>query len=311
MAVVNGGNPRPLADSTRFDLASLTKVMVTLPAILRLAVEGALTLDDPVGLFLPGFSGGLWNQVTIRRLLTHSGGLAPTKPYFETLTGIGEYLDAMQRSALEEVPGRRVAYSDLGFILLGEVVHQAAKRPIDQYARDRIWTRLGMHRTGFGPVGAEEAAATEVIEGQALIGVVHDENARALGGIAGHAGLFAPLDDVVAYVQAWVSPDNHWLSPWIRQASVRCQTPELDGRRGLGWVLRGDPFDVAGDFWPYTTVSHSGFTGTSLVWDPPTGAWAILLTNRVHFGRDRNISRLRRRFHNVAAQFLSVAAGQV
>ncbi|MCY0863927.1 MAG: serine hydrolase [Sulfobacillus sp.] len=304
-AVLEGRPPLPMQETTRFDLASLTKVMATLPAILELAGSGVVTLDDPVGLFLPGFQDGLWQDVTIKRLLTHTAGLAPTKPYFETTTGLEDFLNAIRISGLELAPGRQVVYSDLGYILLGAVVSRVTGRPFDEWVRESIWLPLGLTETRYGPIAPDLAAATEVIQGFPLQGTVHDENARALGGISGHAGVFAPLRDVIRYIQAWCDPDHPWLSGWIRQQSVSCHTTGLGGRRGLGWVLRGDAYDVAGDFWPETTVSHTGFTGTSVVWDGPSRCWAVLLTNRVHLGRDRNIGRLRRRFHNVAAQLLA------
>lgn len=122
-----------------------------------------------------------------------------------------------------------------------------------------------------------------------------------MGGVAGHAGLFASVHDVARYVMSWTSEDGSPLAPWVRQASLRLATAGLNGRRGLGWVLPGDGYDVSGDFWPPTTVGHTGFTGTSIQFDPISGMYAVLLTNRVHFGRGTNINGLRRRFHNAVA----------
>jgi len=163
---------------------------------------------------------------------------------------------------------------------------------------------LAMTRTCFRPgVGAPSAiAATELQpDGTALAGIVHDENARFFGGVAGHAGLFAPVDDLVRYLNAaWLG--GQFLSlPW-RQEACRLQTGGLSGVRGLGWVLRGDPADPLGRRWPPGSVSHTGFTGTSLACDPVSGRWAVLLSNEVHFGRDRGVIRaLRASVHDRCA----------
>jgi CubicO group peptidase (beta-lactamase class C family) len=160
-----------------------------------------------------------------------------------------------------------------------------------------------MTKTGFIPNAASGgAAATEPQpDGTALAAVVHDENARFLGGVAGHAGLFAPVDDLVRYLElAWLSGD--YLSPAARLEAGRLQTEGLGGRRGLGWMLRGDPADFLGTRWPASSLSHTGFTGTSLACDPVSGHWAVLLTNDVHFGRNRNVIRpLRESVHTACA----------
>jgi CubicO group peptidase (beta-lactamase class C family) len=181
-----------------------------------------------------------------------------------------------------------------------------------------------MTRTGFRPqagrgeqagqgehVGAaghqaaasgEQAAATEPQpDGTALAGIVHDENARFFGGIAGHAGLFAPVGDLIRYLDAaWLG--GEFLSPDLRREACRTQTAGLDGARGLGWALRGDPADSLGTRWPPGSVSHTGFTGTSIACDPASGGWAVLLTNEVHFGRGRGVIRqLREAVHDSCA----------
>ena len=136
--------------------------------------------------------------------------------------------------------------------------------------------------------------------------MVHDENAYAMGGISGHAGLFAPVSDLVKYLQLWLDREPSVLSQAIRNVAVQCHTLHLNGRRGLGWTCRHDDHDHTGDMWPESSVGHTGFTGTSIAFDPKTKLWMVLLTNDVHYGREsKTIVRLRGRVHNVIAAALT------
>jgi CubicO group peptidase (beta-lactamase class C family) len=280
---------------TLFDLASLTKVVATLPVVLWLAEQGEVALEDGVARFLPGFRGEGRESVTIRHLLAHTSGLPADVPLWRRHDDPAEIRRAVLRAGLEHPPGRRVLYSDVGFMLLGHVVEAVTAASLDVGVAELVTGPLGMTRTGFLPNAARRsaAAATErQPDGTALTGVVHDENARALGGVAGHAGLFAPIDDLARYLEgAWLGPAEGFLSRASRRAAGRIQTAGLRGRRGLGWVLRGDAADFLGRRWPPGSLSHTGFTGTCLACDPASGAWAILLTNDVHFGRDRGVIR--------------------
>jgi CubicO group peptidase (beta-lactamase class C family) len=150
-------------------------------------------------------------------------------------------------------------------------------------------------------------AATEPRgDGTAWTGIVHDENARLLGGVAGHAGLFAPVADLARFAAWWVSDSGGPVSAGRRRAAASCQTAGLGGRRGLGWACAGDGMDILGGTWPGTAVSHTGYTGTSLALDPASGGWLVLLTNAVHFGRDHQAVRaLRRQVHAAAAPLLT------
>ena len=290
-AQARGGPRRAMHRDTPFDLASLTKVVATLPAVLRLERFGALTLDDRVTRFLPAFGGDGRDAVTVRQLLAHTAGLPAEIPFWSRYDDPDEAGRALLRVPLDHPPGTRVVYSDVGFMLLGRMVSAITGSALDVSVGELVTGPLGMTRTGFGPARGPgpRAAATEVQpDGTALAGVVHDENARFCGGVAGHAGLFGPADDLVRYLNgAWLGGD--FLSAASRQEACRTQTEGLGGVRGLGWVLRGDPADPLGTRWPPGSVSHTGFTGTSLACDPASGGWAVLLTNDVHFGRDRGI----------------------
>jgi CubicO group peptidase (beta-lactamase class C family) len=304
-AQVLGGPARPMHRGTLFDLASLTKVTATLPAVLLLAERGDLALDDEVRRFLPGFTGGRRDEITVRQLLAHTSGLPAEIKFWQLYRDPGEAARAMLGTRLEHAPGSTVVYSDIGFMLLGRLVGVVAGAPLDAVVAELVTGPLRMTRTGFRPGAgpdAEQAAATELQPGgTALCGIVHDENARFFGGVAGHAGLFAPADDLARYLQlCWL--DGQLLPPAMRAEACRLQTAGAGGRRGLGWVLRGDAQDALGTRWPATSATHTGFTGTSLAFDPASGGWAVLLTNDVHFGRGRGlIRRLREAVHDRCA----------
>ena len=302
LAQSRGGPARAMRRDTLFDLASLTKVVATLPAVLRLAGLGAVGLDDRVTRFLPAFGGDGRDDVTVRQLLAHTSGLPSGFPFWSRCRDQDEASRALLRVPLVDPPGTRAIYSDVGFMLLGRVVSAVTGSPLDVSVGELVTGPLGLTRTRFRPDearGAPTAAATELRpDGTALTGTVHDENARFFGGVAGHAGLFAPLDDLIRYLDAaWAGGD--FLPLALRREACRTQTAGLDGARGLGWVLRGDPADCLGTRWPPGSVGHTGFTGTSLAFDPASGWWAVLLTNEVHLGRDRSVIRgLREAVHD-------------
>jgi CubicO group peptidase (beta-lactamase class C family) len=303
-AQARGGPRRAMTRDTLFDLASVTKVTATLPAVLRLAELGALTLEDRVSRFLAAFRGEGRDEVTVRQLLAHTSGLPAEIAFWSRYDDPDEAGRSLLSAPLKHPPGTRVVYSDVGFMLLGRIVSAITGTALDVSVAELVTGPLAMTRTCFRPCAGPTpaVAATELQpDGTALAGIVHDENARFFGGVAGHAGLFAPVDDLVRYLDAaWLG--GQFLSlPW-RQEACRPQTAGLGGVRGLGWVLRGDPADPLGRGWPPGSVSHTGFTGTSLACDPVSGGWAVLLSNEVHFGRDRGVIRaLRELVHDRCA----------
>ena len=205
-------------------------------------------------------------------------------------------------------PGTVCCYSDVGFIMLGELAAAVSGGRLDELVRDVVCAPLGMTATRYLPPAswAARAAATEPVRGRAKVGVVHDETAALMGGVSGHAGLFGTAADLARYASAWAG--DGWLADGLRAEALRCQTDGLGGRRGLGWGLRGDVWDNMGDGWPASGAGHTGFTGTSLSLDPRTGLWAVLLTNAVHFGRgpEHSVVGLRKQVHAaVAAELLT------
>jgi CubicO group peptidase (beta-lactamase class C family) len=307
-----GPGALPVTASTVFDLASLTKVVATTPAVLRLHDAGELSVDDPVSRYLPAYADGAKAEVTLRHLLTHSAGLPAHRLFYEMPGTPDSRMAAAQDEPLAAPPGTRVEYSDISFILLGAIVAKVTGQSLDQAARELVFTPLGMHDTGYLPDPGRVFAATEPdpVTGEPKTGVVHDENADSLGGVAGHAGLFAPIGDLVRYVQAgWLERDSGFLTPATRAAATTSWTAGLDGRRGLGWTLAGDRWDHMTAAWPGTRAGHTGFTGTSIALDPVGGLWAVLLTNAVHLGRDHaGIILLRRTVHAAIAGWAEVDA---
>jgi CubicO group peptidase (beta-lactamase class C family) len=326
------GAERLMRAGTVFDLASLTKVVGTATAVLALAGSGGLGLDDRAGRYLPSF--GAIREVTVRQLLAHTSGLPDTRKFYEWCASREELLRDLHAAPLEVPPGTRVTYSDLGFMALGEIVARVACEPLDAAVSDLVTGPLGMTRTGYNPAGAALADSVPAAAGRAAghaaggqigaerdaagdgfaaterkpggtpwAGVVHDENARLMGGVAGHAGLFAPVADLETFAAWWAGEDDVVAPARLRREAECLQTAGLDSCRGLGWVRQGDRYDILRGTWPPGSVSHTGFTGTSLAIDPATGTWAVLLTNAVHFGRDpERIRALRRQFHAAVAR---------
>jgi CubicO group peptidase (beta-lactamase class C family) len=313
---------RPMAADTVFDLASLTKVVATLPALLHLAGRAGIGLDEPVRRYLPAFTGPGKDRVTVRQLLLHTSGLPASRRYYQRLRDPAEIRAAALAEPLVARPGTVFRYTGVGFITLGELVGAAAGCGLDELVRDVVCVPLGLTATRYLPPAswAARIAATEPVGGRAKVGVVHDENAEALGGVAGHAGLFGTAADLARYASAWAGDGAPGASGWagwagdgpparaLRAEALRDQTGGLGGggRRGLGWGLRGDVWDNMGDGWPASGAGHTGFTGTSLSVDPLTGLWAVLLTNAVHFGRgpEHSVVALRQQVHAAVAATL-------
>ena len=259
----------PAGAETIFDLASLTKVVACLPSILILLEEGALSLDEPVAHFIPEFTGQTADEdrraVSLRHLLTHTSGLPAWLPLYSDCRTTETTIARICATPLEAAPGTRVDYSDLGLILLGEIVRRVGGLPLDRFAQEHIFAPLGMHDTGYLPASslrdriapteegeryeaamAEAHGARHPQERQGIIrGIVHDGNANyALAGISGHAGLFATAADLARYAQCWLNDGaldgTRLLSPATIAAATRDQTAALNLGRGLGWVA-SDP----------------------------------------------------------------------
>jgi CubicO group peptidase (beta-lactamase class C family) len=298
---------RAMAADTVFDLASLTKVAATMPCVLHFSAHGDVGLDDPACRYLPAFKGQGKDEVTVRQLLAHTSGLPGERAYYRYITEAAGVRAAALTEPLVARPGSAFCYSDVGFIVLGELAAAVAGCGLDEIVREVVCAPLGLRATRYLPPGdwASRIAATEIVGGTAKVGVVHDENAAALGGVAGHAGLFGTAADLGVFAAAWAGDGS--APAGLRAEALRCQTEGLGGRRGLGWGLRHDTWDNMGGGWPASGAGHTGFTGTSLSVDPRSGLWAVLLTNALHYGRgpEHSVVALRKQVHAaVAAELL-------
>jgi CubicO group peptidase (beta-lactamase class C family) len=305
---VPGGAARPGTADTLFDLASLTKVVVTLPIGLALIAEGRLALGTRVVEHLPSFDTAPHKaEITVEQLLTHTSGLPASRPYGTQGLPAAEIRARLVAEPLDRPPGTRVVYSDIGFLTLGHLIERVTGDTLDGLLARHVTGPLGLEQTTYGPVDPARAAATERRpDGVLCEGSVHDEIAAQLGAPAAHAGVFATVTDLAGYLGAWTAPTDAWLLRSLRRKATRDLTGgligHLDGHRGLGWAARHDAYDQLGDAWPSTAVFHSGFTGTSLALDPASRRWVVLLTNDVHFGRGRGvINPLRRAVHTALA----------
>ncbi len=302
----------PMTRATIFDLASLTKVVATVSATVRLVQEGRLDLDQPVGRYLGDFRGESRERVTISHLLSHTAGLPATRAYVDLgLTGCDEILSDICSLPPAEIGGP-IVYSDLGFILLGRVIEVATGQPLDRFLNERVFAPLDMCHTGYNPPDTwrERCAATEFRPhlGRHQWGAVHDRNAGLLGGVSGHAGLFSTIDDLTRWVRAffWPIPDGVF-GPEAVSRALRPLAHHGNQSRAWGWIINGSSPAALADRLSPAAVGHTGFTGTG-IWFDPVGDWAaILLTNRVHFGREQTagpIAALRRGFLDGVAEAL-------
>ncbi|MGQ9602212.1 MAG: serine hydrolase domain-containing protein [Candidatus Bipolaricaulia bacterium] len=303
--------PREMTKTTIFDLASLTKVVVTVPLALMLVEHGIWHLHDPIKKFLPQFN---VPGVTLWHLLTHTSGLPAWANLFYKgagREGVFQELVSYRWPIITPIcrPGERVIYSDLGYILLGLAIEEATGKPLEVLAKDWIFAPLGMQDTFFNPPQAVKSriAATEddPSRGGVLVGVVHDENAWAMGGVSGHAGLFSTAWDLAVFAQMILNKGSYAGKRILSPASIRLMTsPQTEGlneRRGLGWLLQGNDTLPAGDLLSEKAFGHTGFTGTSLWLDPLYELIVVFLTNRVHpkqRSAQEEMQRLRALVHN-------------
>ena len=314
---------------TRFDMASLSKLLSTTMVALRFVEEGRLLLSDPLSRFftheeLLGIPEGR-SEATVFHLMTHTSGITPHIPLWREIPAYAvdssDFDSTVARVILQSAPfcgvGEQVHYSCMGYILLQKILERISGRRLDELAKAYVFEPLGMSSTGYLPFGSNRnkpdcnAAATEFspLHQYYIRGHVHDENAHFVGGGSGNAGVFSTLEDTVRFAQmlslrgelpASVG-EGRLLSRRIFDLAVKDYTLGKNESRGLGFQLRPPlpALSAAGDLFAYGSYGHTGFTGTSLYVDAETGIWAVLLTNAVHLGRDKTaFFRVRRAFHN-------------
>ena len=275
---------------TIYDLASLTKVVGTTTAMMILFDEGRLELDAPVSKYLPAFAGGHKDSVTIRHLLTHRSGLPAGRDLWRTAKNPQEARLMVIDAPLTCKPGSCYIYSDLGADVLGMVIETISGMGLDEFLQKRVFEPLSMTNTYFRPADSLRArvAPTEVMppRGYPLQGEVHDENAYALGGVAGHAGLFSTANDLAVFAQMMLNGGSYGDVRIVADSTVALFTRRSAGSRALGWDT-ADGDGGAGRYLTQRAYGHTGYTGTSLWIDPDREMFVILLTNRVHAAKAR------------------------
>ncbi|NQV28214.1 MAG: beta-lactamase family protein [Rhodopirellula sp.] len=296
----------PMTIDTVFDLASLTKPIATATSILLLVEDGLVELDAPAAKYIPEFGVNGKNAITIRQLLTHQSGLLPDNSIQDYQDGPAVAFRRIHELDLRAEPGTRFMYSDVGFIVLGEIVERVSGRTLDVFSSERIFSPLGMSETGFNPDSKlkRRAAPTQERNGDWMRGEVHDPRAYALGGVAGHAGLFSTAEDLARYAQMLVNdgvlgearilkPETCQLMQTSQEVSSGIRTPGWDRRTGYS-SNRGDLFSAS-------AFGHGGFTGTAVWIDPEQEMFVIFLSNRVHPDGKGSVNSLAGRIGTIAA----------
>lgn len=314
---------------TVFDMASLTKPLMTATAVMQLYQEGKIGVDDPVAKYLPEFAANGKGDITIRDLLTHYSGLPPDLPLAEPWQGKAAAYQLAFAVAPLRPPGVRFQYSDINFIVLGALVERISGMSLDEYALRYIIRPLGLTNTRFlpppswipriAPTQWEHGAAASGVPGSKtfpgdvmLRGVVHDPTSRRMGGVAGHAGLFSDGDDVAVYAQNLLDrlagrPSKFPLSGRVLEKMVAPEQPATGtALRGFGWDIDSPFSSNRGTLFPIGSFGHTGFTGTSLWMDPVSDSYVIVLANAVHPDGPKGITALRGKIADAAAVALGI-----
>ncbi|MHB8521271.1 MAG: serine hydrolase domain-containing protein [Limisphaerales bacterium] len=300
----------PMTEDTIFDIASLTKVLATTPAVMILCERGKLKLDEPVATYLPGFGAGGKSAITARHLLTHTSG------FNRTLSGGNPNWSDFDRAFASicaeqpaNPPGTVCLYSDLNFIILGEVVRRVSGMKLDEFVAREVYEPLKMPDTGYLPPLAKlsRIAPTERFGPEVLRGKVHDPKARRMGGVAGHAGVFTTAADLARFARMMLNLGEldgvRILKPETVKLMTTVQTPEsVKARRGLGWDIDSDFSRPRGGLFPIGSYGLTGFTGGCLWIDPFSETFWIFLSNRVHPDGSGNIYALQRTLGTLAAE---------
>ncbi len=278
-----------------YDLASLTKVVGTTTAVMILYDEGKIKLDDLVSRYIPEFTGGGKERVTLRQLLEHRSGLPAGRDLWRIAHTSEEARAAVIATPLIAEPGQYYEYSDLGADMLGFVVEAVSGQRLDRFLETRVFGPLHMTDTHFRPDPSLRGriAPTELTppRGYPLRGEVHDENAYALGGIAGHAGLFSTASDLAIFAQMLLNGGTYNGTRIVADSTVALFTKRAAGTRALGWDTCAGEYGC-GKYMGPNAYGHTGFTGTSLWIDPDREMFVVLLTNRVHAARARRPAKV-------------------
>jgi CubicO group peptidase (beta-lactamase class C family) len=305
-----------MTPDTLFDMASLTKPMATATSIMILAEQGRLSFSDPVAKHWPAFRANGKNEVTIEHCLLHVSGLTADNPVADYADGRDTAFDRVAALKLEAPAAARFRYSDVGFIVLGLLVEKLGGMPVDQFAKRHVFDPLKMTDTGYKPPETlwPRVAPTGKRDGKLILGAVHDPRAFALGGVAGHAGLFSTADDLARYCRMLLRGGELDGVRVLKPETVRLFTEPKEVPAGMdakdarklyrsrGWDVETSYSAPRGDGFPRGEgFGHTGFTGTSAWVDPKSRTAVIVLTNRVHPDDKGNVTQLRREIGTVVA----------
>ena len=301
---------------TLFDMASITKPVATATSIMILVDQGRLHVGDAVATYLPEFGQNGKDKITVEQLLVHQGGLIPDNKLADYQDGPDKALEHIYALSPFAEPGTTFRYSDVGYIVLGELVRRVTGQDVHQFSQANLFVPLGMGRTGYLPIESlrRRAAATEQRGKQWLCGEVHDPRAHLLGGIAGHAGLFSTAQDLAVYAQMMLGKGTYEQATILGTASVEMMTTPRavsSGRRGLGFDMGTGYSSNRGENFSAAAFGHGGFTGTSMWIDPVLDLFVIFLSNRVHMEPDKSVNRLAGRIGTIAAAAIGRAESTV
>ncbi len=306
----------PMTTDTLFDLASITKPVATASSVMLLVERGKLRLQDRVAAHIPEFGQNGKSDITVLQLLTHQSGLIPDNPVEDYNDGRDKAFERIFALKPLEAPGAKFMYSDVGFIVLGELVQRVSGQNLADFTRENLYAPLGLKRTGYLPATElqQTAAPTEQRDGKWLRGVVHDPRAYHLGGVAGHAGLFSTAEELAKIASMFLhrgqnnyqvlgqAPTSVRVLHWATVAKMIAPVTLPGGNvRGLGWDILSSYSGNRGDLLSPAAYGHGGFTGTSLWIDPQTHLIVIFLSNRVHPDGKGNVNHLAGRIGAIAA----------
>ncbi len=298
-----------LTDRTLFDTASLTKVIATAPAIMKLLEQGRINLLDPLTRWFPEFEGTDRDEITILNLLTHTSGMNDVEiANDDPLRSLIEKAIVQNSGAL---PGNRFRYADINFILLGELVKRAAQTPLDRFCSEYIYAPIGMAETAFLPlVGFNTIAPTASYNKTLTAGVVQDINARRFGGVAGHAGLFSTASDLNRFATMILNQGKHnGVQVFMERVITQMTSPYFysNGRviRGLGWDINSPFSSPRGNYFTDMSFGHTGYSGSSIWIDPERDLYVILLTVRLDYTNVRQFNQLRSDISSLAVSIFS------
>lgn len=296
----------PMTLDTVFDLASLTKPVATATSVMLLIERGSVRLEDPVSRHVPEFAGHGKEPITVLQLLTHQGGLVADNPMSDYREGPQKAWQRIFAAKPALAPGTRFLYSDVGYLVLGELVRRVAGKGVDDFSQTNLFGPLGMRETCFLPPAGlrRRAAPTEKRDGKWIQGEVHDPRAFALGGVAGHAGLFSTARDLAVYARMLLRRGQLGGVRVLKESTVETMTrpyPVSAGLRGLGWDMRTGYSTNRGKSFSARAFGHGGFTGTALWIDPELDLFVIFLSNRLHPDGKGSVNALAGRIGTIAA----------